>query len=577
MTDSGQTQAPEAVSRMEQIFLFFTTKALAVSWHIYDQLAIHLEPDIIDYIIARWPTIAAPSLRAGFILAMLASPRKRLAHDFKPGAEKLAQLGERDPHPYVRLVAKALSTWISRGFFDTHLIYSLPELQPSLAPLRKSPVNPSAPSAFGPSPPVFRFKSEHAIGSLESRLKAYSLDDETSAGRSITPPKAGAPLSAAANPLRKKPTPAPFLRRTSGLSAPAPPRRLNAGPFGQRGDSAGSLSLASPLTPSSGALPAGKGFKKETRIKMLDLDEVKDIDKSKTDAQKKLEDDAKAEKERKQREREAEMQARREVKEAELEEKRQKKARLEEERRSKLEAKERRALEREEKRKHMEDQPNTGSEKRRRKSDSAMSPDSAGSPLSPTAPPMHEEMGMPGSVPGGVFFPMQGLQPILDAAAALSGFQQQQQQQEPSTFFNPSATTSFLSYNGSMFQPQLIPQMAPQMAAFGHDAAPPTLDAHAQVPIQPALQPAPATSQVPVAVEEIIGGSDLVTQQDIKLIEDFLTGNYVRHDETKEVKLSERIYVDDNGQRKRENMWILLNYSECKWRKVKRTSKLPSA
>ena len=41
----------------------------------------------------------------------------------------------------------------------------------------------------------------------------------------------------------------------------------------------------------------------------------------------------------------------------------------------------------------------------------------------------------------------------------------------------------------------------------------------------------------------------------------------------KEIKLNEKIFEDDNGERKREVMTMILDYSNCKWRKVKRTCK----
>ncbi|KAI8929570.1 hypothetical protein BC831DRAFT_443254 [Entophlyctis helioformis] len=57
-------------------------------------------------------------------------------------------------------------------------------------------------------------------------------------------------------------------------------------------------------------------------------------------------------------------------------------------------------------------------------------------------------------------------------------------------------------------------------------------------------------------------------------VSDFLNGRYVKRVEIKEIMLSERIFADPNGVRKRETLWILLDYGECKWRKVKRTAKM---
>lgn len=47
-----------------------------------------------------------------------------------------------------------------------------------------------------------------------------------------------------------------------------------------------------------------------------------------------------------------------------------------------------------------------------------------------------------------------------------------------------------------------------------------------------------------------------------------------RHEEVREVKLSERIVQDDKGTRKREVLWFSMDYDKCQWRKVKRSTRV---
>ena len=47
----------------------------------------------------------------------------------------------------------------------------------------------------------------------------------------------------------------------------------------------------------------------------------------------------------------------------------------------------------------------------------------------------------------------------------------------------------------------------------------------------------------------------------------------VKHDAVREIKLNERLIEDASGERKREILTMILDYANCKWRKVKRTCK----
>lgn len=53
-----------------------------------------------------------------------------------------------------------------------------------------------------------------------------------------------------------------------------------------------------------------------------------------------------------------------------------------------------------------------------------------------------------------------------------------------------------------------------------------------------------------------------------------LTVNIEIQDITKEFKLTEKISTDAMGITKKEVLIIILDYLNCKWRKVKRTTKI---
>jgi bisphosphoglycerate-dependent phosphoglycerate mutase len=46
-----------------------------------------------------------------------------------------------------------------------------------------------------------------------------------------------------------------------------------------------------------------------------------------------------------------------------------------------------------------------------------------------------------------------------------------------------------------------------------------------------------------------------------------------REQTEKSVVLNERRYTDDQGEKKKEVLTVVLDYANCKWRKVKRTQR----
>ncbi|KAI8929571.1 hypothetical protein BC831DRAFT_274868 [Entophlyctis helioformis] len=423
--------------RLDQVYLYFGKALTSVPWSINDRVSAHLSADILEFLVFKWPSMASqPGFRAGFLLAILASPKKRISSDLKQVSEKLVELGLQDEDEYVRILAAAVSKWVSHGYFGSdEVLDNSPVFAPVLEAMRQSLGShrfapreiaylghnvrrslqvrePSTPGASSSShTPAFQFKDEHAILPLEERIASYGMvqsprrnsmprfgSTPTSATSATSATFSGAlggmggagqspgglsktdstasllalsPASAQAGSVRKK-APTPFLRQKSQLAVTPIGRRTSlTGPSSARAD--GTLSGFGPMI--------GRGFRKESKIKILHIEEAIDIDKSKTDAQRKIEDDAKAEKDRKQREKDAEIQARKDAKEHEAEEKRLKKIRLEEERKAKAEAREAKEREREErKQRHLQALEEHNAAKRPRLSSADM-----GSPTSPSA------------------------------------------------------------------------------------------------------------------------------------------------------------------------------------------------
>ncbi|KAL5033609.1 hypothetical protein BDV3_000579 [Batrachochytrium dendrobatidis] len=528
---------------LERVFSFFTTRALVVPWHIYDHLAIHLTADILVFILTKWHVLSdAPILRAGFLLGLLSSPRKRFPADLKLPADKLIELGRADPHPYVRLVGDMLSTWVSNGYINSTCVLQIPELSSGLYPLRQklstiqlfpkvlvfishiarkhsalpfsrpasaissTPISPTSTSTLA-SNEVFTFKPEYAIRPLHERIAEYGIDltqvdtsmshNRSSSGKS---PLASTPLG-----IRKRPNSnSAFLRPAQRLATNT--RRFS------HGFSFSTSSTGSPHASSPGAITPvrAKGFQKESKIKMIDIEQAVDIEKIKTEAQKKIEDDAQAEKMRKARERDKAAQARREAKELTQNERRMKRAKLDEERKAKLEFK----------------------DKTERKLKVSASEDSVDKPI----------------CLGSTDVASDNDEDLFNAAAGIK----------------KRGTISLGQFSQSPKQSQSLPLIDP-----------PSVPAPAPAPAPDPIQNQPSFNTPKIAFEDVICGSTDLSPEDSNLIQDFLLGRYLSTNDTiREIKLNEHVYDDPTGVRKRESMWIILDYKNCKWRKVKRTVRI---
>ncbi|KAH6564015.1 hypothetical protein BASA61_010054 [Batrachochytrium salamandrivorans] len=508
---------------LEGVFNFFTTKALFYPWHIYDHLTIHLNPDILIFIATKWAAMAdAPLLRAGFLSSLLSVPGKRFPADLKQPADKLITIALEDPHPYVKVLAHALRNWIMGGYIDTSSVLQVKELENGLSTFRKNlfktrfspkllvfvshkarknlPVS-SDMSPVGAEPPSpsalsatngFQIKPEYTISSLKRRLEKYGIDTHHS------PTLPSVPRGSMAGKQSMVTTPLGLRKRSTVL-----------GSFSRQTDRPISHIRGMSGTDSDTPIKA-KGFQKKTKIMMIDIEQTVDIEKTKLDAQKKLEDDVQAEKLRKNRERDEAAQAKRTAKEMLDNERRVKRARLEEERRLKLEEKDRERLEKKKRLARVADE--LGGNKRRQNSN-----DSDGE--------------------------------VDDSDGDDPSFSDKQENSK-----HDIALLDRFSYAA--------------LTSGNPDASVPT---HTSGVIEIRPPPVPAK----IAFEDVVYGSENLSEEDSRLIQDFLLGRYIsQKNVVKEIKLSEHVFDDVNGVRKRESMWIILDYDNCKWRKVKRTVRI---
>ncbi|KAJ3070987.1 hypothetical protein HDU98_005949 [Podochytrium sp. JEL0797] len=90
-------------------------------------------------------------------------------------------------------------------------------------------------------------------------------------------------------------------------------------------------------------------------------------------------------------------------------------------------------------------------------------------------------------------------------------------------------------------------------------------------PVAPPAPVVPPVHQGPTA--ESVLGADIVnvSEEDVALVQQFLSGRYDKTNTTKEIKLSEATVTDAvSGITQAHTLYLVLDYEQCKWRKVKR-------
>lgn len=264
-------------------------------------------------------------------MALLLVPRRKLRIELKGNAVQLCALGLEDDNKYILMLASMLKGFIDTDLldldaasqylpilpkllseFDSALFYfhseDLKYLQPSIVQQVAAKSDPQV---------ILSFSPEHSLPSQDERLKSYGMADTDLSGKTISPPS-----SNLNSPVKKHQRPSQPLGIPKRRSLPASSAVLS------------QLDRTS-IPPGMGAFSHNdgpKGFRKPSKIKMMELNESADLKKSVDDAKRKLESDTKAEKERKAREKEMEIQARKGARVAAAEEKRLSKIRIEEDR-----------------------------------------------------------------------------------------------------------------------------------------------------------------------------------------------------------------------------------------------------
>lgn len=327
--------------KLQQIFSFFASRALKAPWNISQQVSIHLSPDIVQFIVDKWPEIHdQPLARAGFIQALLCTPRKKIGPEMQPVARKLGKLGIKDQNEYVRLVAQILLGFTDDGFIDIKSLES-PTVDRIVSAILPSRSNKKTFKILARNArymdarytgflstgeyaeePLISFSCAAQIPAFSDRIKSYgmpedySLEDFAFTPLSFSSASMPVPASDDSSSLKRK---ASLLLGSQRLGIP------------KRQSSQGGFSSSK----KSGGLEAKKSKylspKRHTSM-ILDLDDTKMLDRSVEEQQKRREDEARLEREAKIREKEADQQKRVTAREQAAELKRVKQLRIENDR-----------------------------------------------------------------------------------------------------------------------------------------------------------------------------------------------------------------------------------------------------
>ncbi|KAI9094021.1 hypothetical protein DFS34DRAFT_629617 [Phlyctochytrium arcticum] len=288
-------------------------------WGLYDTVSTNLDKTLLEHIVSqRWSRIQDPehrALRAGLVLAVLIPPRRKLMADAKPAAEELLNLAKQDSDEYVRTLGILGANRISKGQFD---VTFTPELGPHIYDAYTSLTRSlsSADLQFYPKELCYLndrvvksikrntalpggdenlvIKADHKVPSLMERMKRYGIKREpvavapsptgtSGAQYKLPSPSASSPTATTA-PTTSSLTPAWMLRKAAG--------GLKAAAYGSRR--------------SSGGPGMRKGFERERKVAILDINEIQKVETSRKaeeeerrlekerKAQKKLQDKAKS-------------------------------------------------------------------------------------------------------------------------------------------------------------------------------------------------------------------------------------------------------------------------------------------
>ncbi|KAJ3092153.1 hypothetical protein HK102_010277 [Quaeritorhiza haematococci] len=536
--------------QLRRIFDYFCREALSTPWNIVTAVSIHQQSTLLEYIVRKWPEIVGDKqvkFRTGFLLSLVGISRKNLRPDMRLQADQLFREAQKDPNELVRAVAFLAKDWMSGGGFDLALEDVSPIFKDALERLRPHLIN----KDLKICPADLVYLSDRVVDSI--KLRGYESIKEIEPSSRIhvrkdhaIPPenerlkkyrKAGGP-STTATPARSASAGGSFLRKSKPTSF-----LRSSKPAGISTEKRFSFSGASSAGPSS-AGSTHKGFVKESKIRVLDLEETQNIVKSKQE-QERLE---KEEKEKEQQRKREEAEQRKRQREKEAEEKKAKKMKLEEKKKQTREAKEAEKKTRETRKRRTTD--SDVSDHTKSVDDSSMVKEESKSmtDMSPSSPVSNMDLtGNMRRSPSPV--------PHMDMGTTVVGSQQPEL-----AFANP--------FPVAPAPPPTAPAASNSVAV-----APPPL---APLSSSPPVAAAPPASS-PDHFSAIFGSeTNCLGPEDRLLILDFLRGQYTRHASHKEIKMNESVLYDAvQNVNIHESLWIHIDYANCKWKKIRRKTKQP--
>lgn len=187
--------------KLNRVFQYFCKQALATPWRVKDMVSIHLSPEIMKDIASRWNTIISePTLRAGFLLALLETPKKKYNAENRDPALELCQKGIDDINPYIRMLAVMMSKFICNGYMDLEFAMAIEEI--SIAVNKVTEHFPKTTLSVHPNELCFLQPNVAAqihlmesndnlsflpLPALEERIKQYGIPEELTKIHHVTP------------------------------------------------------------------------------------------------------------------------------------------------------------------------------------------------------------------------------------------------------------------------------------------------------------------------------------------------------------------------------------------------------
>jgi len=515
-----------------EAFLTVSSELLESAWPSLALNESYAKPGLIDILeTSNWAEGKVPDpVKASYLLFLTTLPKRSLTDDLKNLISKLIEKSKTDAEEFVRLAATMSEVLMEDKTFLTseqyaHLESTCPKFRQILQDFKSKVLSKDPPELA----PNTRFLSLTRAQKLMPSGK--SVDELFPQFNYV---KGSVPVPDDPERLKKylekKDSISPLVEANTGTSLAS----SSASPFLRHNTGRAKLGLNTQKrrntvgVPSPVASSAGGGYKRENRMQILEDNALTKIYGAQDEAAKKIQDEKDRKKEEKLRLEE---------------ERRQKRQKADDERRKRLEEKKaaaeakRRASSSSEKRKNDGDHPSSPSAKK----STTESRNHRVSESSPLASPTLTSTVM-----------------YAEPSAI------QQSPQQPHLPLQHPQNTANMSH--PMLEQPPLPQHLQQQ----------TIPPQAQPPLPQHLQQQSIPPQAQPLQSTIWNEINRLTKENRKLIQDFISGNYVKSD-TKALILMNRMEITHKNSPHYESLYMELNYEECRWRKIRKKKKITDA